>query len=337
MKIKIKSVLLTIILAVFSNLIHAQDESPADPVASQEQEVRPTNAESPQENQNLGAPEVTKDVPKEETVPENIANTEDKNSEAPEVKNEITSDQKPVDNPTNDTPKENLEAVEGSSEKPVAIKTIEDTLLFRFMQDFAFLEAAAKSIDRNEIVAVNISEREQEIGFFSFNSEKVKALPFADLNKKLYAKLIELAENETLPLSDLDPRAGDEQDCWTLFLRSNPNLSDLFILFTDLSIKKRFCIDNDINFRDEIQSIVNSKDSLQSEIDVLKIVFAEVFSDYADFLNKNSEVLQKIEQFLKDTVETQCVKYKNKDFCTKNAKRTKLKSLRELMERVQNL
>lgn len=350
MKIKIKSVLLAIILAVVSNLINAQDEPQKDP-QSQEQIVPPVNTENAGENKNTEAAVEQTIVPEiAENKEQNNTVQEDKKAEPAPIIEEDLKEQKVLDNPTSDAPEKSLEdnaannsnqgdlmtAVEqkNETEKPVVIKSIEDTLLFRFIQDFAFLEAAAKSIKVSETIEgseITIIKTNEALSYLA----NVNELPFSDLNKKLCAKLINLAEKEALSIV-VDKKGMDETNCWDSFLKTNPNLSDLFILFSDFSIKKRFCVDNtNIDFKTEIESIINSKGKLESEIDVLKSIFEATLSSYKEFLNTNSEMLQKIEQEFNNTLGAQCVKYGSRDFCTKNAKPVKLKSLRELIEYVQ--
>ncbi|PWU06332.1 MAG: hypothetical protein C5B43_01880, partial [Verrucomicrobia bacterium] len=124
------------------------------------------------------------------------------------------------------------------------------------------------------------------------------------------------------------------------FQKQYPNLFDLFSLFSDTSFKKGDCADRNIDFKNEILSIKETKDEIQADSMTLNLIFHEELTKYRDFLSKNDEVLRNVEDVMNSKNlrkrSKQCVIYKSKERCTENAIK-EFVSLRELMEYVQTM
>lgn len=218
-KIKIKSVLLMVSLFALFNGINAQDE------------VQQGNNLPAEEVEQVVATENNPDNAKEQAQ-QNLETAENliTNYEQAEVKEEVVAN-----------PSEAIDEERAETQKVVEISKIsslEETILFRLMQDHAFLVAAAKTLKTSYL-------------------EHVQFLAFENLNQKLFDKLIELAEKEELwifskkskiqsqneklnEFLDSSPDS-DEKNCWSDFQKSYPNLSDLFALFSDSSFKIELC------------------------------------------------------------------------------------------------
>lgn len=352
---KIKTIGLTLALAMLYNGGYAQDEAAQASVQTTESVVQtaptPEDVKVPGEVENkneAAVPTDTTEIKPEEKVeaqidvPSDVAKAEEvvtegnkevtiseegKDEIAPDVSGE-KEDKSVVTNPLMEETKEaSVQTVEA---KEIVINSLEETILFRFLQDCAFFNEASRVI-------------------FEKNTEEVGEdiiLPFADLSQKLYAKLIELAESEGFPHQDLDKRAQDEEAAWATFVKEKPNLSDLFSLFVDSTFKKAFN-ENSINFSDEVGMIKNNtKDVLSKEnLDhkTLITIYADALKNYTEFVNQNKEILEKIKviadndfQIENNSQEKECINYRNKEYCSIVATKP-IKSLRELMAYVQKM
>lgn len=281
-----------------------------------------------------------------------IASEKEQGDKKEEISAEIETDRRKEDetnsadstNPIDEAVNEPIEQAEEATE--VVINSLGETILFRFLQDFAFLEDAAKILDNgeNKIFTVTDVDTATVLSYTS-SVEAIQSLSFVTLHKKLYAKLIELAQKENFPVADLDPRAADEKDCWAYFVKNNPNLSDLFSLFIDSTFKKDFC-ENNFNATKQMEVITKNSNSILEEkldLEVLELVFIDKLKKYEEFIDKNKEILQRVESIVNnnfkianDIGEKKCTAYRNEEYCSIPATRS-IKSLRELMAYVQKM
>lgn len=205
----------------------------------------------------------------------------------------------------------------------IVINSLEETILFQFLQDNAFL---------------------RELATILYNSSTVPAELLDPLSEQLHAKLLELAENESFPVNDLDLRAADEEDAWSDFIEHYPNLSDLFSLTADSEFKDRFW-KNALHFDEEIKRLKEStntimKDNANLSAEVLWLIYNDTLSNYLEFIKQNEKILEKIRtivnnnfQIESDHENKKCIKFRNRDYCSVPATKP-IESLRELMAHV---
>lgn len=242
----------------------------------------------------------------------------------------------------------------------VAINSLEDTILFRLLQDYAFLEAAAKSLDNNAFFEIAQMRplpgphspitkgrktywvRAADLTKIDYWSKKLLETPFSDLNQKVYAKLIELAERE---LSIVDYSMQKENSC-TSSIENKPNLADAFMLFDGLDLlgidfSSMSC--NSITQKmQSIKSIHYNNDNALSttNVELIKEIFDEVLENYRIFIEQNIEVLKKIELFANNGFrikngKQECIAYRTKEYCITTS--NSITSLRQMMAYIQQL
>lgn len=234
----------------------------------------------------------------------------------------------------------------------VAINSLEDTILFRFLQDYAFLEAAAKSLENIAFFEVAKTQhfpglcvstyrngkayflRGGDLEKTQYWSKRVQETPFSHLNKKLYAKLIELAEGE-LPIVD----SIQELNSRPSLIENKPNLADVFMLFEGLTLLD---IEKITQKMQSIKSSHYNNDNALSttNVELIKEIFDEVLENYRTFIEQNMEVLKKIELFANNGFrikngKPECIAYRTKEYCiiSSNA----ITSLRQMMAYIQQL
>ncbi len=232
----------------------------------------------------------------------------------------------------------------------VAINSLEDTILFRFLQDYAFLEAAAKSLENIAFFEVAKTQhcpglpvstsrngktyflRVGDIEKTQYWSKKVEETAFSLLNKKLYAKLIELAEGE-LPLVD----SIQELNSRPSLIDNKPNLADVFMLFEGLTL-----LDTE-KITQKMQSIKSShynNELSTTNVELIKEIFDEVLENYIIFIDQNIEVLKKIELFANNGFrikngKPECIAYRMKEYCITTS--NSITSLRQMMAYIEQL
>lgn len=231
-----------------------------------------------------------------------------------------------------------------------AVSSLEDTILFRFLQDYGFLEAAAKSLENIAFFEVAKTQhspglcvstsrdgktyflRNGDIEKTQYWSKKVQETAFSHLNKKLYAKLIELAEGE-LPLVD----SIQELNSRPLLIDNKPNLADIFMLFEGLTLLD---IEKITQKMQSIKSSHYNNELSTTNVELIKEIFDEVLENYKIFIDQNMEVLQKIELFANNGFrikngKPECIAYRTKEYCIITA--NSITSLRQMMAYVQEL
>lgn len=246
---------------------------------------------------------------------------------------------------------DNLENIASAS-----INSLENTMLFRFLADYSFLEAAAKSLDNDAFFKIAQTRgsngipyspiikgqqtywvRAADLEKVDYWSKKLQEIPFSDLNKKVYAKLIELAERESYIVSSMQ-----EANSCTSSMENKPNLADAFMLFDGLDL-----LDIDFNSMScntiarKMQSIKYSNNALSTtDVELIKEVFVDVFENYESFIDKHIDVLTKIELIANDDFrikigKPECIEYRAKKYCTTTS--DSITSLRQMMVYVQQL
>lgn len=297
-KTKIKSIGLIIAMALYSSIGFAQEEESIVPAT--EEVVTNIVDENSQPTQDSEAVNGN----------EGVADSEEKKAETVDP---VVEDENELDRKAGGAE---------SEEKEIVINSLEETILFKFLQDNAFLREARKLLDDNPTPPSWVLD---------------------PLSQQLYEKLFELAENENFPVSDLDIRAADENGSWSDFVKHYPNLSDLFSLFADSNFKYKFW-NNEVHFTDEIESIKQNRNRIVNDADynleVLSLIYTDTLNNYLEFIKQNEEVFKKIKTIANNNFKIEndnqvkmCVKFRNRDYCSAPATKP-IKSLRELMAHV---